>query len=58
MKTPKNDRSTVRSESITLLISPKDKNTVEELSSELGISMSALCRLALMQHLKEHGKEI
>lgn len=57
MKSPRKDRTAVRTETIAILVTPKDKQSIEQLAFETGISMSTLCRIALLQYLKEHGKE-
>ena len=55
MKTPKKNREVIKSNRFTIAISDSEKNKLEEIADEKGITMSALARQIMRDFFKKEG---
>lgn len=54
MKTPRANRDEVKEETITFSYEKPKKDKLQKVADEMGITMSAVCRMALQEFLKNH----
>lgn len=53
MKTKRNDRSIIKSVPNTFMTTEEEKKAIQKKADEIGVTMSALCRMALKDFLKK-----
>lgn len=56
MKTKRIDRETIKDVTSTFLCTEDEKKAIQAKADEMGITMSALCRIALKDYLKKGEK--
>lgn len=53
MKTKRIDRGTIKDVTNTFMSTEEEKKAIQDKADEMGITMSALCRIALKDFLKK-----
>lgn len=57
MKTARADRKKIREQILAIKSSQEEKDLIENAAAKMGITMSALARIALKDYIKQHGLE-
>lgn len=53
MKTPKKNRNEICGNRLTIMLTDEQKNDVERQANELGVTMSAWARMAIVSKIKQ-----
>lgn len=56
MKTPLKDRARIKRSVIAFYITEKDKNDIEKIASERGLTLSALLRMLVINEIERSKK--